>query len=92
MAATEPAKNGTSTEESSFVLNDKGREILYRQFNGLMADSKQKKISLISFASRWDLLVITVSSLMAIAAGAGNPLLTVRSTARSADEFDDDAF
>ncbi|MCJ1245650.1 hypothetical protein MMC30_002854 [Trapelia coarctata] len=73
----ETAAAGMPNEKPNLVLNDSGQRILDRQLNGLETDSKHEKLSPLSFATPWDIVIIVVSSLMAIAAGVANPLLTI---------------
>ncbi|KAF2463255.1 multidrug resistance protein 3 [Lindgomyces ingoldianus] len=64
-------------EKENPMLDGRGKDILYRQLHGLEDNTGKKRLNPLSFAAPWDILVIVMSSIMAVAAGAANPLLTV---------------
>ena len=69
-----------SEEKSNALLDDRGKAALHRQLHGLQADNDgkgNKRLMVWSFTGPQDVGVIIASSIMAIAAGAANPLLTV---------------
>lgn len=69
-------------EKPSRVLGTE-ENILDRQLNGLQDRNGKGKLGLWTYTTRWDNLVIVLSSITGIAAGAANPLLVVSSPAKS---------
>jgi hypothetical protein len=65
-------------EEKGHVLEtEEQRAILDRQLHGLQDETAKRNLGPWTYANQWDYIVLTLSSIAGIAAGAANPLLVV---------------
>lgn len=70
----------TPIEEKSRVLEtEEQKAILDRQLYGLQDGTAKRRLGPWTYANQWDYIVLTLSSIAGIAAGAANPLLVVSS-------------
>jgi hypothetical protein len=66
-----------SNEKTSRALETDEKLILDRQLHGIQDGNEKGKLGPWAYATRWDTVVLVLSSISAIAAGAANPLLVV---------------
>ena len=64
-------------EKQTLVLRAEEQEILDRQLNGIQNEASRRKLGPWTYATKWDNLVLILSSFLGITAGAANPLLVV---------------
>lgn len=64
-------------EKSSQLVDRDEQAVLDRQLNGLQDGSEKRKLGPWTYATRGDTVVLVLSSISGIAAGAANPLLVV---------------
>ncbi|KAK5988357.1 ABC multidrug transporter mdr1 [Cladobotryum mycophilum] len=65
---------------SNVTLDEQANQVLHRQLHGLETRetaSKNSRLTPLSFAEPWDIFVLSLSSILAVSAGAAYPLLTV---------------
>jgi hypothetical protein len=64
-------------EKSSHVPDIEEKAILDRQLYGIQGGAVNGKLGPWTYATRWDIIVVVLSSIAGVAAGAANPLLVV---------------
>jgi hypothetical protein len=77
-------------EEQSVALSKQQRDILDRQLNGLPSTRNHRKFSLWLYATKRDKMVIVLSSMAGIVAGAANPFISVRPLLSQSSHFQQD--
>jgi hypothetical protein len=77
-------------EKQSVALSKQKRAILDRQLNGLPSTRNHQKFSLWPYATKRDKIVILLSSMASIVAGAANPFISVRPPLSQSSHFQQD--
>lgn len=66
-----------ASQQDEVRSDERTRAILDRQLNGIQSPETQSSINVLTYATRWDKIILSISSVCAVCAGALNPLVPV---------------
>ncbi|CRG87735.1 Multidrug resistance protein 1 [Talaromyces islandicus] len=76
-SVSEAQAPGEEEKKGRVLETEEQKAILDRQLYGLQDGTAKRKLGPWTYANQWDYIVLTLSSIAGIAAGAANPLLVV---------------